>query len=33
MVVDQKAGETVEKVDSCRHGHELFRITKQRIKG
>ena len=32
MVMDQKAGEAVEKVDLCRHGRELFRITKQRIK-
>ena len=31
MAVDQKAWETVEKVDSCRHGHELFRIAKQRV--
>ena len=30
MDLDQKAREEVEKVDSCRDGHELFRIPKQR---
>ena len=29
MAMDQKAQEVVE-VDSCRNGHELFRIAKQR---
>ena len=31
MTMDQKAPEAVEKVDSCRDGHELFRITKQMV--
>ena len=31
MAVDQKARETVERVDSCRDGRELFRIAKQRV--
>ena len=31
MAMDQKAQEAVEKVDSCRDGNELFRITKQRV--
>ena len=31
MAMDLKAQEAVEKVDSCRNGHELFRITKQRV--
>ena len=31
MVMDQKAREAVEKVDSCRDGRKLFRITKQRV--
>ena len=30
MVMDQKAREAVEKVDSCCDGRELFRIAKQR---
>ena len=30
MAMDQKAREAVEKVDSSRDGHELFRIAKQR---
>ena len=29
--MDKKAREAVEKVDSCRHGRELFRIVKQRV--
>ena len=29
--MDQKAREAVERVDSCRDGRELFRITKQRV--
>ena len=29
MAMDQKAWEAVEKVDSCRHGCEFFRIAKQ----
>ena len=29
--MDLKAREAVEKVDSCRDGHELFRIAKQRV--
>ena len=29
--MDQKARETVEKVDFCRDGCELFRIAKQRV--
>ena len=29
MAMDQKAREAVERVDSCRDGRELFRITKQ----
>ena len=31
MATDQKAREAVEKVDSCRDGRELFRISKQRV--
>ena len=31
MVMDQKAREALEKVDSCRDGRKLFRITKQRV--
>ena len=31
MAMDQKAWEAVEKVDSCRDGHELFRIVKHRF--
>ena len=30
MAMDQRAREAVEKVDSSRDGHELFRIAKQR---
>ena len=29
--MDQKAREAVEKVDSCRDGCELFRISKQQV--
>ena len=29
MAMDQKAWEAVEKIDSCRHGCEFFRIAKQ----
>ena len=31
MAMDQKAREAVKKVDSCRDGCELFRITKQGV--
>ena len=31
MVMDQKAREAVEKVNSCRDCRELFRIAKQRV--
>ena len=31
IAIDQKAREAVDKVDSCRDGRELFRITKQRV--
>ena len=30
MAMDQKAGEVMEKLDSCCDRRELFRITKQR---
>ena len=29
--MDQKAGEVMEKVDSCQDGHELLRISKQKV--
>ena len=29
--MDQKTREAVEKIESCRDGCELFRITKQRV--
>ena len=31
MAMNQKAGEAVEKVDSCCDDRELFRIAKQRV--
>ena len=31
MAMNQKARETVEKVDSCRDGRELFRIGKKSV--
>ena len=31
MAMDQKDQEATEKVDPCCDGHELFRITKQRV--
>ena len=30
IVMDQKAWESAEKIDSCRNSRELFRIAKQR---
>ena len=32
MVMDQRAREAVEKIESCRDGCELFRITKLKMK-
>ena len=31
IAMNQKAWQRVEKVVSCRDGHELFRIAKQRV--
>ena len=31
IAIEQKAREAMDKVDSCRDGRELFRITKQRV--